>query len=172
LTPNIQVNLTKENSKGTLRAGVLMKKIALNESMKMDNIYYDLGKATLPPIAYKGLNSLAKLMHENPQIVVELSAHTDCRGSTEDNLDLSQRRANSVVNYIKSKVKLKKNQIKAKGYGESRPLNSCIDGVQCSEEEHQENRRTELTVIDILVEDPKIKRSLSSMMQERNFGLK
>ncbi|BDS09731.1 OmpA family protein [Aureispira anguillae] len=171
VTPSVTENLTKENTRGTLGANVKLKKMVLNEKMKMDNIYYDLGKATLRPEAYAPLDELAKMMYDNPQIVVELSAHTDCRGKAQTNLELSQRRANAVVNYIKSKVKLKPNQIEAKGYGETQPLNSCVDGVDCLEELHQQNRRTELTVIDILAEDPSKVRSLASMMQERNFDL-
>lgn len=171
VTPRVTENLTKENTMGMLGTNVMLRKMVLNEKMKMENIYYDLGKATLRPDAVPQLDELARMMYDNPQIIVELSAHTDSRGNNQANLELSQRRANAVVNYIKSKVNLKPNQIEAKGYGETQPVNSCIDGVDCTEELYQQNRRTELTVIDILAEDPMQVRSLSSMMQERNFDL-
>lgn len=171
VTPSVTENLTKENTMGTLSANVKLKKMVLNEKMNIDNIYYDLGKAILRPEAYAPLDDLAKMMYDNPQIIVELSAHTDCRGKAQANLDLSQRRANAVVSYIRSKVKLKDGRIEAKGYGETQPVNSCVDGVDCPEELHQKNRRTELTIIDILAEDPSKVRSLASMMQERNFDL-
>ncbi|WP_081909456.1 OmpA family protein [Aureispira sp. CCB-QB1] len=171
VTPSVTDNLTKENTMGTLGTNVMMKKVVLNEKMKMENIYYDLGKATLRPEAKPQLDELAQMMYDNPQIVVELSAHTDSRGNNQANMELSQRRANAVVNYIKAKVPVQKNQIEAKGYGETQPVNSCVDGVECTEELYQQNRRTELTVIDILAEDPMQVRSLSSMMQERNFDL-
>jgi outer membrane protein OmpA-like peptidoglycan-associated protein len=171
VTPSVTDNLTKENTMGTLGTNVMMRKMILNEKMKMENIYYDLGKAILRQEAKPQLDELARMMYDNPQIVVELSTHTDSRGNNQANLDLSQRRADAVVNYIKSRVSLKPNQIEGKGYGESQPVNSCVDGVICSEESYQENRRAELTVIDILAEDPMQVRSLSSMMQDRNFDL-
>lgn len=170
VTPSVTENLTKENTMGMLAANVMLKKLVLNETMKIENIYYDLGKATLRPEAYRPLDELAKMMYDNPQIVVELSSHTDCRGSNEANMNLSQRRANSVVSYIKQRVRLKDNRIEAKGYGETRPVNSCVDGVDCTEELYQQNRRTELTVVDIFLEDGPLP-SLASMMQERNFDL-
>lgn len=169
--PGVTTNLTRENTMGTLQANVPMRKLVLNERTKLENIYYDLGRATLRPEAYTELNELIKLLYDNPQIVVEISAHTDSRGNNQANMELSQRRANSVVQYIKQRVKLKPNQVVAKGYGETRPVNVCVDGVECSEESHQQNRRTELTVIDIKAEDPAQVRSLSSMMQEKNFDL-
>lgn len=171
VTPRVTENLTRENSMGSLGANVMLKKMVLNETMKIEDIYYDLGKATLRPEAYAGLDNLAKMMYDNPQLIVELSSHTDCRGSSDANMNLSQRRANSVVNYIKSRVKLKDKQIEAKGYGETRPVNSCVDGVYCTEQLHQQNRRTEVTVIDIIADDDANIRSLSSMMQEYNFDL-
>lgn len=171
VTPSVTDNLTKENTMGTLGANVMMRKMVLNEKMKMENIYYDLGKATLRPEAKPQLDELARMLYDNPQIVVELSSHTDCRGDNQANLELSQQRANAVVNYIKARVSVRKNQIEAKGYGETQPVNSCVDGVSCTEELYQQNRRTELTVIDILAEDPMQVRSLASMMQERNFDL-
>lgn len=171
VTPSVTSNLTKENTMGTLGANVTMKKMLLNEKMKIENIYYDLGKSTLRPEAFPQLNELAKIMYDNPQIIVELSSHTDCRGNNQSNMELSQKRANTIVNYIKSKIPLKKERMEAKGYGELQPVNSCVDGVDCTEELHQQNRRTELTVIDILAEAPETVRSLSSMMQERYFDL-
>lgn len=169
--PGVTGNLTRENTMGTLQANVPMRKLVLNERVKLENIYYDLGRATLRLEAHDELNRLIELLYDNPQIIVEISAHTDSRGNNAANLALSQRRANSVVDYIKKRVKLQPNQIVAKGYGELRPVNVCVDGVECSEESYQQNRRTELTVIDIKAEDPNQVRSLSSMMQERNFDL-
>lgn len=167
--PSITENLTRENTMGMLRGSVTMRPMILNETMELENIYYDFGKSTLRPEAYEQLNELVKILYDNPQIVVELSSHTDSRGNNQDNLLLSQRRAEAVVSYIKERVTLQPGQLTAKGYGETRPVNSCVDGVTCEEFMHQQNRRTELTVIDILAEDPAQVRSLSSMMQERNF---
>jgi outer membrane protein OmpA-like peptidoglycan-associated protein len=79
---------------------------------------------------------------------VELSAHTDSRGSSKDNLNLSQKRAQSCVDYLIQKGVPKAN-IVAKGYGEGKLVNKCSDGVECTEEEHQANRRTEIKVLKV-----------------------
>ena len=81
-------------------------------------------------------------------IKVELSAHTDSRGSSRDNLNLSQRRAQSCVNYLIKKG-IPKGNIVAKGYGEEKLVNGCKDNVECTEEEHQANRRTEIKVLSV-----------------------
>jgi outer membrane protein OmpA-like peptidoglycan-associated protein len=110
-------------------------------------IYYELGSARLTPDAKRTIdNTLLVLMREDPDIMVELSSHTDSRASAEYNMDLSQRRAQSVVDYLISKG-INGSRLIAKGYGETRLLNRCADGVTCTEKEHQMNRRTEFRVI-------------------------
>ena len=113
------------------------------------------------------LDKLAELLLDNPQVQIELTSHTDCRGPNEKNLKLSQARAEGVVAYLMTK-KLPKNQLSARGMGEQKPLNSCVDGVECTDELHQANRRTEFTVIAISQnkgEEP----SLASIMQQLNM---
>ena len=78
---------------------------------------------------------------------VEIASHTDSRGSATSNQDLSERRAQSVVNYLMAKG-INPSQLVAKGYGENRLTNRCSDGVTCTEREHQANRRTEFRVIN------------------------
>jgi len=80
-------------------------------------------------------------------VTVELASHTDSRGSDSFNMDLSNRRANSVRTYLISKG-INPNQLIAKGYGETRLKNRCSNGVKCSEQEHLVNRRTEFRVIN------------------------
>lgn len=122
-----------------------LDKMKVNEPIVLKNIYYDFDKADIRPDAAKELDKLVKIMKDNPTIIVELASHTDCRGTDAYNLKLSQRRADSAVKYIISKG-ITENRIKAKGYGEKVLLNNCKDGVNCTEEEHQLNRRTEFTV--------------------------
>jgi len=110
-------------------------------------IYYDLGSASLTPAAKQTIdNTLLVLMKEDQDIMIELSSHTDSRSSAEFNQDLSQRRAQSVVNYLINRG-INSSRLVAKGYGETRLLNRCADGVTCTEKEHQMNRRTEFRVI-------------------------
>lgn len=170
VTPGVVENLSQNNTKGVLLTMVGLKKMILNETVQMPNIYYDSGKSTLRPEALPQLDKLAEMLKDNPQVSIELSSHTDCRGSNKTNLELSQHRAESVVHYIVHRSRINRNRIKAKGYGETRPVNTCIDGVECSDEAHQQNRRTEFTLIDIQKEnDPYRERTLADIMQEENM---
>lgn len=110
-------------------------------------ILYEFGSARLTSESRRIIDSkMLKLMRDRPNIRVELSSHTDARGSSEANQSLSQARAESVVNYLVSRG-IQRSRLVAKGYGESRPKNRCVDGVECSESEHQANRRTEFRVL-------------------------
>ena len=79
--------------------------------------------------------------------MIELSSHTDARGSDKYNMSLSDKRAKSAAKYIVDHGGIEKSRITGKGYGESLLLNRCHNGVKCSEAEHQENRRTEFKVL-------------------------
>ena len=111
-------------------------------------IYYDLDKAVIRADAALELDKIVQVLQDNPEISIELGSHTDSRASTSYNLKLSQRRADSAVKYIIDHG-ISANRIKAKGYGESQLINGCTDGVDCSEEAHQENRRTEFKITDL-----------------------
>lgn len=86
----------------------------------IDNIFYDLNKATLRPESTKALDELVKMLNENPNITIELSAHCDYRGSAQYNLSLSQRRAESVVNYL-IEHGIAKDRLTPRGYGKEKP---------------------------------------------------
>ncbi|MCX7745152.1 MAG: OmpA family protein [Flavobacteriales bacterium] len=132
----------------TVEATLYMDPIVIDKAIRLDNIYYDYNKWDIRPDAAIELDKLVKIMQENPEINIELSSHTDSRGKDKYNMTLSQNRAQSAVNYIISKG-IDASRIYAKGYGESKLLNRCGNGVQCSEEEHQLNRRTEFKVVKI-----------------------
>ena len=111
-------------------------------------ILYDLGSAALTPEARKIIDQkLLALMKEKPLINIEISSHTDSRGSAASNQDLSQRRAESVVNYLVNRG-IKRSRLMATGYGETRLKNGCSDGIECTEAQHQANRRTEFKVLN------------------------
>lgn len=168
ITPGVIDNLTKDNTMGVLSTNVTMKKLKLNETIRVEDIYYDFGSSVLKPETFKQLDELVQMLRDNPQIDVELRSHTDCRGTNERNLALSQRRAEAVVNYV-WKRGIAKKRITGKGYGETQPVNSCVDGIDCAEELHQQNRRTEIMIVDIRRADPFNDRSLASIMQEQNM---
>lgn len=121
--------------------------IKVGEKFKLENIFYDLNKSTLREESKSSLDKLADFIIKN-NLTIELSAHTDSRGSNYYNQKLSQARAQSCVDYLKKKGVPSKN-IKAKGYGESKLVNKCKNGVKCTEEEHQENRRTEVKILKL-----------------------
>lgn len=110
------------------------------------NINWDLGSSTLTPQAKAEIDAkLLPVMAEG--VSVEIASHTDSRGSKESNRSLSERRAQSVTNYLISKG-INASKITSNGYGESRLLNRCADGVSCTERDHRVNRRTQFRVIE------------------------
>lgn len=123
-----------------------MEPLEIGKTFVLRNIYYDLNRANIRKDAMIELDRLVTLMKENPSLKIELSSHTDSRGSDYYNMLLSQARATSAVAYIKRRG-IAADRMVAKGYGETRLLNDCGNGVPCSEEDHQLNRRTEIKVI-------------------------
>jgi outer membrane protein OmpA-like peptidoglycan-associated protein len=91
---------------------------------------------------------LASILTVNPNITIELGSHTDSRAAEDYNLTLSQKRAQSCVDYL-TKKGINKDRLTAVGYGETHLVNDCVEGVDCTEEQHQENRRTTFRVTSI-----------------------
>ncbi len=120
--------------------------IVIGKAIKIDNIYFDLAKWNIRKDAALELDKIVKMLSENPEIIIELSSHTDSRASSKYNEVLSDKRAKSSAAYIISKG-ISENRISGKGYGEYMLINKCADGVKCSEKEHQQNRRTEFKVV-------------------------
>ncbi len=131
----------------TLYFDIPIEKIVIGKAIELENIYYDVNKADIREDAAIELDKLVKILVDNPDIKIELSSHTDSRGSDSYNMSLSQRRADSAVGYIISKG-IDSNRITAKGYGETKLVNQCSNGVKCTSDEHQQNRRTEFSVTE------------------------
>ncbi|GAA0875742.1 OmpA family protein [Wandonia haliotis] len=123
----------------------------LSKVLKLNPIYFDLDKSTIRQDAKVELDKIVQIMNDNPSVRIELGSHTDCRGSANYNLALSERRAKASADYIRKKIS-DPSRISGKGYGESKLVNNCPceDEVvsECSEEEHQANRRTEFRIIE------------------------
>ncbi|SHJ02073.1 OmpA family protein [Algibacter luteus] len=110
-------------------------------------IFYELGSARITPASKKTIDeTLLPLLNSKP-VNIELMSHTDARGNDDFNMSLSQQRANAVVNYLVSKG-INRSRLSGRGYGETRLVNRCSNGVECSEAEHQKNRRTEFRVLN------------------------
>ncbi|MCF8245225.1 MAG: OmpA family protein [Saprospiraceae bacterium] len=131
-------------------AGGIAKWDTISCSLTNNNVLpinYELGSARLTSEARSTIDSkLLKLMKDKPDIRVQISSHTDSRGSSESNMSLSQARAEAVVNYLIGRG-IQRSRLVARGFGETVLKNSCADGVECSEEEHAKNRRTEFKVL-------------------------
>ena len=110
-------------------------------------VLYELGSARLTATSHSIIDAkLLKLMKDKPNIRVEISSHTDSRGTTVANQSLSQARAESVMNYLIGRG-IQRSRLVARGYGETKLINRCADGVNCTEGEHAKNRRTEFRVL-------------------------
>ena len=122
------------------------EKADCGKGLGLKNILFDLDKYAIKEVAKVELNRLVRFMQDNPTVKVEVGSHTDCRSSAVYNQKLSQNRANASVDYVVSQG-IAKDRIVGKGYGESKLLNECADGIKCTEEQHSINRRTEMKVI-------------------------
>jgi peptidoglycan-associated lipoprotein len=116
------------------------------EEVTLNDILYDFNSDKLTPKSKENLKVLIDMMKKSENLIIAINSHTDSRGSDEYNLDLSQRRAQSVVNYLIENG-IDSARLQAKGFGETQLLNRCKNGVNCSEEEHQINRRTTFKVV-------------------------
>ncbi|MEM1216696.1 MAG: OmpA family protein [Bacteroidota bacterium] len=134
------------NTSVFVRLEVCADEVECGEAVRLDNILYDTGSAAIRPDARPDLERVVQFLRDNKDAKVELSSHTDSRGRASSNQSLSQRRADSAANYIKSQG-ISASRVIATGYGETRLLNECADGVSCSNAQHQVNRRTEFKVI-------------------------
>jgi len=128
----------------------LEKGIDIATVIEIKPIYFDLNKSDIRSDAALELDKIVQVMNDYPSMVVELGSHTDCRASYSYNRALSDRRAKSSATYIKARI-TNPERIFGKGYGESKLINKCeCEGrraVPCTDEEHQENRRTEFLIL-------------------------
>jgi outer membrane protein OmpA-like peptidoglycan-associated protein len=108
----------------------------------VEYVNYELGKYSLNKEAESLLDQIVVILKENPQAKLEVISHTDAQGVDAVNLSLSEKRSHAVVNYLVSKG-IQKKRLKAIGKGETVIRNRCLNGVNCSDEEHAFNRRTE-----------------------------
>ncbi len=142
---------------------------SITQVIELPNIFYDFAKWDLRPESMVSLDNLVETLNDNPNVTIELMSHTDSRGTPADNNELSQKRAQSVVDYLISKG-IAADRLQARGYGESQPkvvdekvwaqyeflelddvlteaFINQLDGAELQEKAHQVNRRTEFRVL-------------------------
>ncbi len=147
-------NIEQVSTRGLNRSTTLYVKLVLaieetkaNATINLKNIYYATGSSQIKQEASSDLDRLVLFLTDNPSLTIEIASHSDSRGSAATNLVLSKKRAQEVVSYLKGKG-INSNRMRSMGYGETKLLNGCKDGVKCTEEQHEQNRRTEFKVTE------------------------
>ncbi|QAA82581.1 cell envelope biogenesis protein OmpA [Aequorivita sp. H23M31] len=121
-----------------------VEELIVDEKVNLNPILFDYDKHNIKPQAAFELDKLVDLMKRNPEMIIKVEAHTDSRGNDNYNMALSDKRAQSTVQYVISKG-ISKDRISGEGFGESRPAVKC--GDNCTEEQYQQNRRSEFIIV-------------------------
>ena len=144
-------DITQDSDYKEVEKTIDLKKVGVGEVIVLRNIFFDLDKYSLRDESQNELNRLTKLLNENPKLKIEISGHTDARGSAAYNKNLSENRAKTVVEYLVKKG-IDKNRLEYKGYGEEQPIVTEAEikklrSKRAIEDAHQENRRTEFKIL-------------------------
>lgn len=167
---NAKQEFTSDTAEEDAEYGVDFILASINKPVVIDNIFYDFDKATLRPESQQALDEMAQVLRDNPNVTIEMASHTDRWGTEEYNIDLSARRAKSVIDYLIS-VGIEPQRLQSQGYGKSRPKTITKklarlypqfkegdvltpEYIEALSEEDQEaadqiNRRTEFQVLSI-----------------------
>jgi len=120
----------------------------LGKLLKIPMNFFDLGKATIKKSSEPQLQKMVDMLNQYPTIKVDIRSHTDSRSSSESNQILSDKRAQSTKDWLVSKG-INADRLTAKGFGETQLVNKCADGVKCTEQQHQQNRRSEFIIVSL-----------------------
>ena len=147
-----EVNVTVGKDEVVYEILLNPRQVAIEKGMDLAKVFeikeikFDYNKADIRSDAAVELTKIVEVMREYPKMKIDIRSHTDSRGADSYNLKLSDRRAKATLEWI-VKQGIDRKRLKAKGYGETRLVNGCSNGVPCTEEEHQENRRSEFIVV-------------------------
>lgn len=137
----LNVNFSKQ------MLSIVKEPIKKNSKLILENIYFDFNESTIRPATDRELKELVVLMNQYPEMRIRIIAHTDSRGEAKFNLTLSLKRALEIKKYLIAKG-IDESRMETEGRGESQLRNRCKDGVNCTEEEHQYNRRVEIQILE------------------------
>ncbi|MBV6642135.1 MAG: OmpA family protein [Cyclobacteriaceae bacterium] len=145
------LNTAGMNGEDTLKNDIVLEETYIDKT----TVFFDFDKSDLKGEAIQEINQMIEVLKKHKETFMVISAHADAQGTIEYNKALSDRRALSVVKYLRSKG-IKEDRIDWFGFGEQLLLNQCSDGVECEEEDHSKNRRAELKIEDLRSSNPDI----------------
>ncbi|MHC5310863.1 OmpA family protein [Myroides sp. LJL116] len=151
-----EVMLTLPLSTGVATADVLLQKSKVElakgddlfKTLGLNPIYFDFDKSNIRPDAQEELIKIYAVMQEYPSMKIDVRSHTDSRGDDNYNMSLSDRRVKSTIKWLIDQG-IDPSRIQGRGYGESQLLNKCSNGVPCTIQEHQLNRRSEFIILEL-----------------------
>jgi outer membrane protein OmpA-like peptidoglycan-associated protein len=145
---NISAN--KKPSENKTQKAILVIEVhkgqKINDLLHLQKIYFKNNSYLLNEKLYNELDKIAVFLKNNKNIKLEIRNYTDSRGNAKKNLEITNKRAQAVKNYLVGKG-IEPNRLKTKGFGETKIINRCVNGVKCSEKEHLQNRRTEFIIL-------------------------
>lgn len=142
---NIEFN-TNEVTGEEKEIDLFLKPLIIDNEIVINPIFFDFDKSNIRPDAAYELENIVAVMREHPKMVIKIESHTDSRGDDNYNMKLSDRRAKSTRDYLYSRGIATERIQSAIGYGESQIINRCTNGVKCTDEEHEENRRSKFII--------------------------
>jgi outer membrane protein OmpA-like peptidoglycan-associated protein len=119
----------------------------LAKLLQLSTIYFDFNKYNIRQDSEIEVEKVIAAMEKYPSLKIQVNSHTDSRGPAAYNLWLSQKRAEATINYMISKG-ISTDRLASEGYGETKLINNCYDGVKCSSEKHDLNRRSEFIILE------------------------
>ncbi len=134
---------------GILRKNIALKSMGVGKIFRLSGFYFGVNEYTINKKQAVALQEAVEIINKNPEYQFEVACFTDARGDDEYNLDLTKARAQSIVNFLIENYDILPERLMPKGYGETRLLNECANGVYCSTEKHEQNRRIELRILKI-----------------------
>jgi outer membrane protein OmpA-like peptidoglycan-associated protein/tetratricopeptide (TPR) repeat protein len=142
----LDIVLTDSNPIQVIKKEVFLTPIYRGKEIVLKDVKFDFNKWDIRPDAAAELDRLVILLKQNPELNILMTSHTDCRGTDRDNMLLSQRRAESTMRYLITKG-IPEGRLQARGFGETTPAAQCAC-TTCTEDQHQENRRTSFVILE------------------------
>ena len=147
-TQKLPPQIAKEDSRRNIKKDIRLEKIKIGVVRKLAGVYFSPNSSKVPKNCTIILKRLAYMLRMNPNIKLEIAAHTDSRGEDTYNFELTKRQANSIKRFLIAQG-IAENRIKSKGFGENQLINQCKNNIKCTSEEHLQNRRIEYVIIGI-----------------------